>query len=661
MRVIISILFFLCISNGGWASGLINDSLLQVLENETLPQRRCVIYRDLADLRYDTPDEIKYLKLLVQESTKAGDHKFLYEAIGNLVVAYSVANQIDSAVYYTEFFDSMEKTEEVKGWRTYLEMCIFNMAVAEKNGTEAIRAEKKKWADQQEDDVYSRIRNAYIVANGLYTQGQYEQALTYIGNAEKLAATLRFKDGAKIHLYTIRLLARVKMRLQQFAEGIQWMEKYIELQESYYNQYYKESRPYYYINSLRIYAYATLMLNIKALPPEKADYYFQKVIDYNNKATSLYDKYSCTLIIYNYFAAKQNYTKAFAANDSLIKYASTVAQYNIPGLYKISSALYENMGKYKEALKALKVHHAMRDSLDMSKAQEHLNELQVQYDVNKLNYENSQLEIKNKEILLTCLSFFLLLLIAICTYLYKGLKKERAMKMKLSALKAKAEESEKMKTLFIRSVCHEIRTPLNAIVGFSDLLCMPDVDDDMRQCFPEEIHKNSILLTSLISRMLEVAELDVSDDKLPVESTDLHVVCIQSMERIQDRGRQGISYVLDIPETAFSMQTHTHYLMLVLENLLDNANKFTDKGEIILHYEVQGDQLLISVTDTGCGIPVEMQEKVFERFSKLDAYKPGNGLGLYLCRIIVRRLSGNIYIDPTYSQGTRVCVELPVL
>lgn len=660
MRFVISVLLFLCIHHGGWASNLSKENLLQALSKEDQPQQRCIIYRDLADLSYDTPDQITYLKLLVQESTNAGERDFLYEALGDLVVAYLGANQIDSAVYYTGRFEAMENTEQVRSWHSYLEMCIFNRAVVENDGTQAINEVKKRLENEPDQDIYSRIKSAYIVANSLYTQGQYEQALIYIGNAEKLAATLNFKDGCKLHLYTIRLLARVKMRLQQFTEGIQWMEKYIELQESYYERFYKESRSYYYINSLRIGAYTTLMISINVLPPEKADYYFQKVVDYKNKAISVYDKYSCTLIMYNYFVSKKNYTQAFVANDSLIKYALTVAQYNIPGLYKTRSALYEYMGKYNEALKALKIHYSMRDSLNTNKAQEHLNELQVQYDVNKLNYEKSQLEIRNKEILLVGLSFILLLLISICTYLYKGLKKERAMKIRLRELNAKAEESEKMKTLFISSVCHEIRTPLNAIVGFSDLLCMPDIDDEMRQSFPEEIHKNSILLTSLISRMLEVAELDVSDDKLPVELTDLHVVCIQSMERVQDRGREGISYILNIPEEPFSMLTHTHYLMLVLENLLDNANKFTNSGNIILHYEVKKNKLLISVSDTGCGIPLEMQEKVFERFNKLDAYKPGNGLGLYLCRLIVKRLSGNIYIDPAYSEGTRVCVELPI-
>lgn len=662
MRFITSFLLLSCLCFGGKASCIVKDSLLQILLTENRSSERCVIFRNLADLSYDSPDEFKYLKLLVQEASQAGYVKILPEAMGDLVKACVTSNKFDSAAYYMEQFHAMEKTEEVQSWITYLNMFYFDMAVTDGDGTKAIDQVRKKLENRQDGDIYSRIEDAYVVANGLHSQRKFEQALTYAVTAEKLAATLPFKEGGKIHMYTIRMLARILIRNQQFTEGIQWTEKYIGLLEKYYEEYHKPGRPYYYINSLRISAYSTLMINVMALPPEKADYYFRKVVEYNAGATSLYDKYSCNHIMYNYYVVKRDFSKALAINDTLMAYAKIIAPYNVPSLYRISSVLHEFKEDYKESLTALKIYHSMQDSLNTVKSNEHLNQLQVEYDVNKLNYENSQLEIKNKKIILLCLVAILILSVGICIYLYRTLKKERLMKIRLCQLNAKAEESEKMKTLFIRSVCHEIRTPLNAIVGFSDLLCMPDMDEEMRQTFPEEIHRNSILLTSLISRMLEVAELDVSNERLPVESTDIHVVCVQSMERLQDRGKKDVAYLLDIPEQALTIQTNTHYLMLVLENLLDNASKFTESGQVILHYDVDQvkHKLLLSITDTGCGIPLEMHKKVFERFSKLDAYKPGNGLGLYLCRLIVGRLGGDIYIDPDYTKGTRIWVELPM-
>lgn len=94
--------------------------------------------------------------------------------------------------------------------------------------------------------------------------------------------------------------------------------------------------------------------------------------------------------------------------------------------------------------------------------------------------------------------------------------------------------------------------------------------------------------------------------------------------------------------------------------LLGNADKFTDRGSITLHCVCKDRQVEISVTDTGCGIPLKMQQVVFDRFTKLNTYKPGSGLGLYLCKLIVRRLSGRIFIDPKYTGSTRIMIILPI-
>ena len=159
--------------------------------------------------------------------------------------------------------------------------------------------------------------------------------------------------------------------------------------------------------------------------------------------------------------------------------------------------------------------------------------------------------------------------------------------------------------------------------------------------------------------MLEVANLDVSEDKLPCEPTDIRNICIQEIEKISPK--LGIKYQLDIAEDTLLITTNAAYLTMVIEHLLNNANKFTEKGFITLGYKVNhsNDQICISVADSGCGIPKEKQEEVFNRFSKLDTFVPGNGLGLYLCRLIVKRLDGEIKIDPDYPEGTRVIVNLP--
>lgn len=270
------------------------------------------------------------------------------------------------------------------------------------------------------------------------------------------------------------------------------------------------------------------------------------------------------------------------------------------------------------------------------------------------------LEIKNKKTMLTSLSILLIIVITICTYLYFSWKKEKRMKMELKALHLKAQESEKMKQSFINSICHEIRTPLNAIVGFSDLIMNEEIDAEMRKEFPPEIQKNTVLLTSLINSMLEVANLDVSEEKLPCKPIDIKNICVHEMKQLKKK--EGIEYKLEITEESMIIPSNAQYLTQVIEHLLSNANKFTEKGQITLGYRVNQskEEISIYVSDTGCGIPQEKHEEVFNRFSKLDTFMPGNGLGLYLCRLITKRLAGEIKIYPAYKEGTRMIVTLPI-
>ena len=121
----------------------------------------------------------------------------------------------------------------------------------------------------------------------------------------------------------------------------------------------------------------------------------------------------------------------------------------------------------------------------------------------------------------------------------------------------------------------------------------------------------------------------------------------------------GVSFVTSLDR--LTLRTDEARLQQVLINLLINATKFTTEGSITLTLEKESETIaLFTVTDTGCGIPADKHKEVFERFSKLNAFTPGNGLGLYLCQLIIRRLSGKISIDPTYTGGTRITVILPV-
>lgn len=644
----------------------LQDSLLQQLVHSTDPAHKANILRNLADIYYELPQERGYLKQLVDITRKTGNKEMLTDALGNLAVSYIDDVKLDSAQHYLKEIQQIGNTTAAGCWQTYLKMRLFDAEVQKGNDSsaEAInqKLEKLTKESKKNKNIYEAIEDGYIIASGLDMQKKYKEAIPYCFSTLKMAAALPFKEGLMVRTLIRRTLQLLYIKNNEFEKVTPLIEEYIALREAHYRQFLKKERPFYPIESFRISDYASLIINIRHLSAQKAMFYLQSVMDLANKTSRPKDKYNCFLTINNYYLFKQDFPKALAANDSLIEYAKVLAPYRLPLLYNVNSQVYEAMGKHKEALHALQTSYAIQDSLTTVQSGEQLNKLQVQYDLNKLNFENSQLEIKNKQILLISLSVVLLISIFVSAYLYKNLKKEKALKARLRILKMKAEESENIKTAFINSICHEIRTPLNSIVGFTDLVFDNSIDEEMRQTFPGEVQKNAQLLTGLINSMLEISNLDVSDEKLPCELADISSICHNEIDRIKMLGKSEINFQLDIPQEPLMLSTNAQYLALVLENLLNNADKFTVNGSVTLKYQIDkaANRLQLIVTDTGCGIPLEKHKEVFDRFTKLDNFIPGNGLGLYLCHLIVKRLSGTIAIDAAYNTGTRIIVSLPM-
>ncbi len=643
------------------------DSLLLQLKHTTVSAQRISIYRNLADICFETPDEKTYLLGMYREAKKAGDTPMMLDALNDLACGEAKEYRMDSAYHYMNLIKATHNVKEIIPLSAYLHMRFFDVLCSHNETEEAIAKELQFTEEKKSDapSLYSKIVQAYITGSSLHSNEMMKEALPYLETAMNLSKQLPPEKRIKFVSMIVWKLSNIYSFLNECDSAIRLLEEDLENQQLYYKDHYEAKRPFYNLAARELQIYASLLTNAIMVAPEKMDYYWQQIVKLNKELTNPYDRYNYFLSMDNYYLNLKphpNYEQALIANDSLIQIAQTIIPNNLPGLYDIQSQTYEAMGNFKEALAYLRISAQYKDSLNTENMQKQLSELQIKYEVNKLNNEKSQLEIKNKRILVICLFIILTIVIVICLYLYHNLKKEKKMKIHLRNLKQKAEESEKMKTAFINSICHEIRTPLNAIVGFSDLIFNDEVDKENRESFSHEVQKNTVLLTSLINNMLEVSSLDVSQEKLPCKQVDLHHICIQEMKQLSRYHKPDIEYHMDLPEHPVILSTHEKYLSLVIEHLLNNANKFTEKGTITLRYRMDEahQQLHISVTDTGCGIPVDKHKEVFERFSKLNTFTPGNGLGLYLCQLIIRRLSGEINIDPTYKEGTKITVTIPV-
>ena len=260
----------------------------------------------------------------------------------------------------------------------------------------------------------------------------------------------------------------------------------------------------------------------------------------------------------------------------------------------------------------------------------------------------------------------LILVIVFMYYLYYRNKKLREVlefsEKELIKAKDKAEESDRLKSAFLANMSHEIRTPLNAIVGFSSLLCDDTTSPQEREEFRSLVTKNSELMLTLISDILDISRLETGKITFNYRTEDIGVICQQVIQTTAHGRKDGVVCVFRPSAESYMLYTDAQRLTQVLINLMTNANKFTDKGSITLAYDVQEENnlVLFSVTDTGCGIPIENQGKVFNRFEKLNEFKQGTGLGLAICKQIALVFGGDIWVDPEYTGGSRFVFAHPV-
>lgn len=232
----------------------------------------------------------------------------------------------------------------------------------------------------------------------------------------------------------------------------------------------------------------------------------------------------------------------------------------------------------------------------------------------------------------------------------------------LLVAKEKAEESNRLKTAFLANMSHEIRTPLNAIVGFSSVLVSDDSSPAEKSQYCDIIQKNSDLLLHLINDILDISRMESGRIKFVWEECDVVELCQTALSTAEYGRRTSALFQFETPVASLIITTDAQRLKQVLINLLSNAAKFTPSGSIKLALSInrQHDQLEFSVSDTGCGIPPDKCDRVFERFEKLNEYSQGTGLGLAISRLIVENLGGKIWVDKNYTGGARFVFTHPL-
>jgi len=222
------------------------------------------------------------------------------------------------------------------------------------------------------------------------------------------------------------------------------------------------------------------------------------------------------------------------------------------------------------------------------------------------------------------------------------------------------------KTRFVQNMSHEVRTPLNAIVGFSQLLALPDgsFPEQEKEEFSNHIINNAQMLTMLLDDILNASAMDSNQYKITYEDAEYHFLCRAAISSTEHRLQPGVRMIF-APESEepFTFRADPRRVQQILINLLTNSCKHTTQGTITLSTSLteRPDFVTFTVTDTGTGVPPEQAEAIFDRFVKLDTFVQGTGLGLSICRDIATLMGAKVYMDTTYTDGgARFKFEVPV-
>lgn len=372
-----------------------------------------------------------------------------------------------------------------------------------------------------------------------------------------------------------------------------------------------------------------------------------------------------TLALARVYTIKGSMDKAW---DLLCDAEKTAEEINsIRHLAQVSKLKYqwfEKKGDNAHALEYYILNRKYEDSLNNEENTSRIQNLRVDYErqskqneINILENELTRQKLEQTRILIAATFVVMVLLVIWIITLMRGRRQLKKANDEIAEAYKETKKALEVKTAFMKSMKHEIRTPLNGIMGFSQLLASMYADDEQAHQMTDVIERQGMLLAKIIDDILEIADADTIKPVIGACSLDEMVEAAVATTR--QVARADVSFAYKPFAEGVVVHTDSNILQKILVKVLDNAAKFTAQGSITVSTRHLDNGVGIVVEDTGPGIPADKAEAVFEQFTKLDEFSQGTGMGLTLCRAIIQKLNGIIYVDTSYSGGCRMVIEIP--
>ena len=568
-------------------------------------------------------------------------------------LGFNVLEEKDSSfVYADSLLDILELHEQFDSYFELSRIIIKSQILKGKMGM----------AIAHSDRMYSKARVLKDVLGMALSLNAIGEIYTAIGREREagdayersLALFEEYGGGETMKKILLVELAEYNLRMKDIGA----MAKYVRL----LNQYSTDSQSELEQTVMSIFN-AYYKIHTGAL--EEADSYLEKVRKQQDKLIPGLLEYF--LVAEAYYLEQSNaLEKALEIYDYFfsLKHAGNNYELYISTMEK-KAQLLEKMGRKEEAFTLYNTIYSYINSKFKANYPKEIDQLCARFEADQLTYQITQDRNRSLRYYTIAIGGCALVLALFIFLSWRKIFRLKQSKQKMEEMNRKAENAIRKKNLFLSNMSHEVRTPLNAIVGFSTLMASEEieVDEVSRKEYCEIIRINSYLLLKLINDIIDFSDFDEDNISMTIKGQDAVKICREVIETVAASYKLQVELRFDTSLTSLMIDTDDSRLRQVLINLLVNATKFTTQGSIVLRLERSiddADMALFSVTDTGCGIPLEKQKLIFERFEKLNDFVQGTGLGLSICLLILKRLKGKIWIDDKYTEGARFCFLHPL-
>lgn len=539
-------------------------------------------------------------------------------------------------------------------------------------------------------DVYEQLVLLHAVCVNIAKSAQGDLLVSYMDRLQDLL------DELPQDVYSLRNLFQVVGAINYIEAGqplkaIELDKKLLQNVDSLESFYTRQGRPYRNYDANRYIIYTRMLSNWRALTPEQVEEFYSRAMELKDTDTRARNTYKNNPRPDIFHAmANKDYERAKSLLRQLLnsKHGLIYRRNNLRDLIECARQTNDQATIAEVSLEYIDLLQAYLDK----RLQERYKELQILYDVYEmqqrydlLRSEKIESEHQKSRIILFISLAFIIILVALLITLARMYRRKRALAKSLEAsnealrvesanlrnsqtqlieARDQAEKANAFKTMFIRDMSREINIPLKAVSEYAHLIvdCSESSAHPYLERYSELVDLNCELLTSIINDVLHLSEIDSDTVTLQSRLTDIDKICSAAVDMVERRARKGVTISYHNCVDKIDIYTDPRRVQQILVGVLSNAVKFTPKGTITVDAALSkdGKNIIISVADTGIGIPPEQAEYIFERFVKLDKEAQGVGLGLTISRMLARMLGGDLTLDITYTHGARFVLILPV-